>query len=690
MPRWMVGIDTGGTFTDLVAFERDSQEVRVLKVPSTTSDPSNACIVALKELFATGVDAASVSFLVHGTTVATNAMLEGKGVRTGLLITEGFRAVYEAGSSKRPSASRLLDPAYERPPLLVSQWMTGEVPERIGHDGQVLKVLDENRVREEIRALKQRGMEALAVCYLFSFRNSAHEDRTAAIAAEEAGCRVSLSSRVLPTIREYPRLSTTIVDAYVGPIMERYLTYLGERLRDIGVTTKQVYLMQSNGGFMRVNVAARFPNETLLSGPAAGVVFGREIAALDNHGNVVTFDMGGTSTDISVIIDGKVEETTQSQIAGYDVGTPAVSIHSLGAGGGTIAWIGPDGLLKVGPASSGAEPGPACYGRGGTEPTVTDANLVLGALGTENRLAGRIGLSSELSRDAIKRVVADPLGLSIEEAAAGIIRIVNNKMAADLRINLQDRGQDPRRFTLVAFGGAGPLHAPALAIELKIPRVVIPLHPGLACAMGLLKSHVKHIYVQSSLGLLDRFPIERLKEIFAGLQERAAADVRDEGFAVSEMNVRRQVDLRYRRQGYEISIDCPGGLLTENDKANLKRSFDQAHQRMYGISAAEESVEVVTLRLIAEVMIDHPDFPVIEQGSSDAARAIKNERPLYDLVNRKFRAAPVFDRSKLRAGDHFVGPAVVEQTDSTTGVNDGQAVTVDRYGNLIVRTELVA
>src|SRR5215468_4526729 len=393
--KWLVGIDTGGTFTDLIAFDQMSGKLQRAKVPSVPSDPSLAVVDALEKLFAEGVAPADVAMIVHGTTVATNAVLEGKGVRAGLLITKGFRAVYEARGWSQPRGSDLLDTFYQKPPLLAPQWLTEEVSERLDYRGEVVTALDEAGVRESVQRLKAKGVEAIAVCFLFSFLNPAHERRAGEIAAEIApDCRISLSSSVLPVIREYPRLSTTVIDAYVGPTIADYLLRLERRLIERGLRTPQLFLMQSNGGLMRISLGARHPNQTLLSGPAAGVIAGIDLARTTRRPHVITFDMGGTSTDISVIVEGRVLETTQGQIAGQDISTPMLRVRTLGAGGGTIAWIGKDGLLKVGPQSAGSVPGPACYGRGGEEPTVTDANVVLGALSGETVLAGALMLDA--------------------------------------------------------------------------------------------------------------------------------------------------------------------------------------------------------------------------------------------------------------------------------------------------------
>ena len=404
MASWMVGIDTGGSFTDLIAFDPDTGERRIAKVPSRPDDPSAAVMNALDELFQSGVEPGGIEFLVHGTTVATNAILENRGARTGLLITRGFRAVYEGRGWSQPAPEDLADPYYVKPPLLAPQSLTEEITERLDYLGNVQTPLDEDDARRAIARLKEKEVEAVAINFLFSFRNPEHEERTAALIAEMAPeWRVSVSSRILPTIREYPRLSTTVIDAFVGRSTETYLLRLVERLRAAGIVTPQIFLMQSNGGLMRMNVGARYPNQTLLSGPAAGVVSGIELAAVLGRRNLVTFDMGGTSTDISVIRDGRSEETTAGRIAGQDLATPMLAVHTLGAGGGTIAWIGKDGLMKVGPRSAGADPGPACYGRGGELPTVTDANLLLGALGDSSALGGRLRLDRSRAEAAFAR-----------------------------------------------------------------------------------------------------------------------------------------------------------------------------------------------------------------------------------------------------------------------------------------------
>jgi N-methylhydantoinase A len=679
--RWLVGVDTGGTFTDLLAFDQNSGELKRAKVPSVPHDPSLAVLDALERLFREGVDPADIMMFVHGTTVATNALLEGKGVRTGLLITRGFRAVYEARGWSQPRGSDLLDTFFRKPPLLVPQYLTEEATERLDFEGKVVVPLDEEALRRSVRQLRRKGVEAIAICFLFSFVNSAHEERAAAIVAEEAPeCRVSVSSHVLPVIREYPRLSTTVIDAYVGPKIEAYLMRLAERLRERGVGTPQTFLMQSNGGLMRIALGARHPNQTLLSGPAAGVIAGSDLARAMGRTHVLTFDMGGTSTDISVIVDGQLLETTQGQMAGQDIGTPMLRVRTLGAGGGTIAWADKGGLLKVGPQSSGSVPGPACYGRGGVEATVTDANVVMGTLSSEGLLADALRLDDGAAHHAVGRLGAS-LGLDPVACAAGILRIVNTQMAIDLRLALQEQGQDPRKFSLIAFGGAGPLHAATVARAVGIRRVLVPAHPGLNCAMGMLQTSVRHSYLKSEMGNLIRFPATRIEEIFEELAERAFVEAREEGFAREGVGLSRLIDLRYLHQGYTLPVRCPARV-NEAEKPRIKAAFDARHQSVYGQSAPAEDAEIVTFRVQSEIEVPRLVLPDLAQGDGTAASAKVGRRNLYDLEQNRYAAADVYDRDRLRAGNEVDGPAVVQQFDSTIVILAGQRGTVTANGML--------
>jgi N-methylhydantoinase A len=684
---WLVGVDTGGTFTDLIAADQATGALKRAKVPSVPHDPSLAVLDALEGLFADGIDPADISMLVHGTTVATNALLEGNGVRTGLLITRGFRAVYEARGWSQPSGSDLLDTFYQKPPLLASQYLTEEVDERLDYRGEVVKPLDEEGLRLAVRRLRRKGADAIAVCLLFSFLNPAHEQRAAKIIAEEApDCRISLSSVVLPVIREYPRLSTTVIDAYVGPKIADYLMRLERRLVARGLVTPQLFLMQSNGGLMRISLGARHPNQTLLSGPAAGVIAGRELAGVTGRNRVITFDMGGTSTDISVIVEGRMLETTQGQIAGQDIGTPMLKVRTLGAGGGTVAWIGKDGLLKVGPRSSGSVPGPACYGRGGEEPTVTDANVVLGALSDATVLAGTLRLDAGKARRAVERV-GKPLGLDTIEAAAGIVRIVDTQMAVDLRLALQEQGQDPRKFALVAFGGAGPLHAARVARAVGIATVLVPPYPGLNCALGMLQTNVRHSYLRSQVGTLSRFPAKQMVDIFADLAQEAYAEAKEEGFPQNAVRLTRLLDLRYPHQGYTLPVAVPDEIAGA-DAGRIKSAFDHLHQQVYGQSAPKEDAEIVTFRVQSEIQVPRLRLPPIGSGAGDVAAAVKGTRPLFDIERNAFVDARVYDRAKLGAGRKISGPAIIEQFDSTTVMLAGQVATLDSAGTLAIASDV--
>ena len=683
MANWLIGVDTGGTFTDLIAFDYASGALQRAKVPSVPGDPSLAVIDALEKLFAEGVTPADIAMIVHGTTVATNALLEGKGVRAGLLITKGFRAVYEARGWSQPRGADLLDTFYQKPPLLVPQYLTEEVVERLDYEGHIVTPLDEESLRAAARNLARKGVEAIAVCFLFSFVNPAHERRAAEIVAQEApDCRISISSEVLPVIREYPRLSTTVIDAYVGPCIANYLKSLEERLDARGVATPQKFLMQSNGGLMRISLGTRHPNQTLLSGPAAGVIAGADLARATKRGHVVTFDMGGTSTDISVIVDGAILEMSQGQIAGQDIGTPMLRVRTLGAGGGTVAEIGKDGLLKVGPRSSGSVPGPACYGRGGSEATVTDANLLLGALSSETLLAGTLRLDEAAARAALAHTGA-ALGMDALQTASGIVRIVNTHMAVDVRLALQEQGQDPRSFALVAFGGAGPLHAATLARSVGISTVLVPVYPGLNCALGMLQTSVRHSYLRSEIGSLARIAAGRVNELFAALETQALQEAVEEGFTASQARITRLLDLRYPHQGYSLCVPCPAPF-DEAARIAVKHAFDSLHQNVYGQSAPDENADIVTFRLQSEIAVPRLVLPDLPRTDGNAARAIKGQRPLYDTARQKFDRVNVWDRAKLLAGDRFEGPAVIEQFDSTTVALSGQIVTVEANGTLVI------
>src|SRR5919198_1141577 len=599
MSRFRVTVDTGGTFSDVVCFDEKEGTLSILKIPSTPDDPSRAILSGLGQLLSHGVRAEEISFFCHGTTVGTNALLEGKGVKTGLLVTEGFRGIYEVGEQARPHGSAISDVMYSKPPLLVPPSATGEVRERVTFTGEVLQPLDETALRETLRNLRQQDIGSIAVCLLFSFLYPHHEQRVRAIIAEEMpGCSVSLSSEIVPQIREYYRLSTTVINAYLQPILERFIRRLDGRLTRAGLRTNQKYIMQSNGGMATFDSSARKAVATVLSGPAGGVTASLALSAAVGLGNVITFDMGGTSCDVALIKGGEPAVNSRSKIEGRDIALPMMDIHTVSAGGGTIARVDKLGVLKVGPESAGAVPGPACYARGGTLPTITDCNLVLGYLGADNFLGGQMALEVDRARRAILDHLAQPLGIDVFEAAQGVVRIINVKMEEAIKAISTMRGHDLREFTLLPFGGAGPVHAGRIAEELGMAGLIVPAYPGVFSALGLLVSDVRHDHIQSRLSTLAKTSAEQINEMFEHLEERAMGELRAEGFTADRIALRRSIDLRYAGQGYELTIPC-APLDGGQGKDELREIFDRQHQLQFGHSAPGERVEIVSYRLQA-------------------------------------------------------------------------------------------
>jgi N-methylhydantoinase A len=681
--QWSIGIDTGGTFTDLAAVDHHSGELHVVKVPSTPLDPAEGILAALDQFSAArGVPFDEISFLAHGTTVATNALLEGCGAKAGLLITAGFRAIYPARSGTRPRGADLINPAYRKAEPLVPLERTFEVTERIGFDGGVIAPLDEESVRRAARDLRAAGCQSVAICFLFSFMNESHERRTAEIIQQECPeIRISLSSEVLPVIREFPRMSTVVLDAYVGPIVSAYFRQLSNQAGKRGLDSDRLFIMQSNGGLMRLNVAAAFPNETLLSGPAAGLSFATALARQCDHPNIVTFDMGGTSTDTCLVRDSQATSVNSGLIAGQELGTSMIEIRTVGAGGGAIAHLGEDGLLKVGPRSAGARPGPACYGHGGTEPTVTDANVVLGYIDAGRFLGGQLQGSKSLALEALDRL-GGSLGMSGLEAAIGVRRVVNSHMASALRVHITEKGCDPRDFTLLAFGGSGPLHGVEIAAELGIRKVVVPSHPGVSCAMGLLLTDVKHVYVRSLPQRLATATADAFNAAFQILEQKARDDAVREGFGADAPLLSRQFDMRYTHQGYQLTVEAPDRL-TEADFPVLRGRFDQIHEGKYGTCAPGEEVEIVTIRVNSIVAL--PKLPLSASGSGDRAQpAPTGFRQAYFQTVRDFVKTPVYRRDSLSPGIRLSGPLIVEQLDSTTILAPGDGLEVDGTGNLVI------
>jgi N-methylhydantoinase A len=686
MGRYRVTVDTGGTFSDFVYLDEDTGEVSITKVASTPDDPSRAILQGVEALVAKGAQAGDISFFCHGTTVGTNALLEGKGVKTGLLVTRGFRGIYEVGEQARPYGPAIFDVLYDKPAMLVPASLTGEVAERVDFKGNVLMPLDEGALRQTVRTLSGRGIESLAVCLLFSFLHPEHEARVREIVAEEAPeLGVSLSSEVLPQIREYYRLSTTVINAYLQPILARYIAQLDRRLSQAGLTTRQKYIMQSNGGMATFATAARKAVTTVLSGPAGGVTAGAYACRMTRLPNIITFDMGGTSCDVALIKGGEPGLASRGKIEGRDLAVPMMDINTVSAGGGTIAKVDRFGALEVGPHSAGAVPGPACYGRGGTAPTITDCNLVLGLLSADNFLGGTMRLDTGRAQHAIDEHIARPLGIDTAAAAEGVIRIIDVKMEEAIKAISTMRGHDLRDFHLLAFGGAGPLHAGRIARGLGMAGIVVPLYPGVYSAIGLLMSDVKHDYVLSRMTQLRGLDPADVNAMFDALVAQARDELREDGFGEDRIKVQRALDMRYAGQGYEMTLDIAEAPLTASDLTALRHAFDAEHKAMFGHNAPEEPVEIVSYRVRGIGLVPAVEMPRFAPtgASLDAARR-ETRRVRFEGVETD---CPVYQREKIDVGTTVAGPAILDQFDATTVLCPGQVALVDEYKNLIVRME---
>jgi N-methylhydantoinase A len=685
MPHIRLGIDIGGTFTDLCALDEERGELINLKVSTTPRDLTAGVMEALQAFFVDGRSPDDVTFLFHATTIATNVLLEQKGANTWLVITEGYTGVYETpelGEIRTGSYDYL---SYPKPRLLVPQRRTIQVSERVGSRGEVIHPLDDAETRRRLAVLKDSEAESVAVCLLFSFVNPAHELRLRKLIREVApSAHVYLSCETLPQIREYPRLATTAVNAYVAPTVIRYIQRLEHALAERGIK-RRLYIMQSTGGTLTSGALRKIPVQMIESGPAAGILVAAYIGRLTGHPRVISFDMGGTTAKAGLIEDGEPRVVSRFQAGEWLLGVPSLDLVEIGSGGGSIAWIDKSGMLKVGPRSAGADPGPACYKRGGEAPTVTDADLVLGWLDPDYFLGGKIGLSVSAAEKAIQDQVASPLGLSLVEAADGIIKIVNSQMVEALQLVTVSRGEDPRQYIMVAFGGAGPVHAAKLAEELKIPQVLIPAVPGVASAMGLLVSDLKRDYVQTRLGDLDEVQVAEVQGCFAAMEATALQEMKEGQISAADMRFERKLDLRYSIQKYELPVPVAEGKLREIDKTTWRRLFDERHEQHYGSRATDQRVEIVNYHLTARVVLPKPKITELRLQGENPEGALKGRRRAYfdGWVD-----CPLYDRERLGCGNRLIGPAIVEQPDSTIVIHPGQLVEVDRFGNVIINVRV--
>jgi len=678
--RYRLAVDTGGTFTDLCVVDLHQGGLAVAKVPSTPSNPALAVIEGIEKLVAEGKIAAdAIQFLLHGTTVATNALLEHKGARSALLTTEGFEDILQIGRQNRPD---LYDFWARRPPPIVPRHLCYGVPERIFYTGEVSVPLDTAEAERIVGDIKEKGIRSIAVSLLHSYANPVHERQLFDLIERlYPGAYVTLSSEVLPEFREYERTSTICINSFVMPKVNDYVAFLEERLREVGVAS-ELYIMQSNGGVITAGMAREMSARTVLSGPAGGVLTGVLLSQATEHRNIITIDIGGTSSDISLIENGRPRLTTESQIGGHPIKLPMIDINTIGAGGGSIAWIDSGGALRVGPHSAGADPGPVCYGRGGTEPTATDANAILGRINPSYLLGGEMEMHLEDAFRAVEEKIARPLGMDVQRAAEGIIAVMNANMVRGIRRVSVEKGYDPREFTLVPFGGAGPLHGVELAQALNMLKIVVPPHPGIASAFGMLSADVRHDYVQTHITTIDRADVGVMQSIFESLEREGETQLRQEGFEGAAIQLERYADIRYARQAYELRVAVAGGDLSRERLDATAESFHLEHERTYGHARRDEQVEFVNLRVVA--------WGRLPEASLDAGMGAEGASP--EPISRRevvfsdgeSRDTPVYERDTLPAGKTVGGPAVFEQLDSTILVFPGYDAVADPYGNLLI------
>ena len=674
--RYRVGIDVGGTFTDVVCV-RDGRPPVVFKVPSTPADPGDAAIAAVRRLAKEEVAPGAVAQLAHGTTVATNAVLERKGGRLGIVTTEGFRDTLEIGRQMRRQMYEVrLDP--QTPVFLAPRAMRLGVRERIGPSGDIIEPLDEDAARAALDRLVAMGAECIAVCLLFSFVNPAHERRVGAIAREmHPHLEVSLSSEVDAAFREYERTAVTAFDAYIKPTVRRYLVGLGARLDDAGVPAP-LQVMQSRGGLASAALARDRPVRLFLSGPAAGVIGGQATGAAVGHDDLITLDVGGTSSDIALVSGAKPLLRAEGLIDGFPVRVPMVDVNAIGAGGGSIAWLDDAGGLRVGPHSAASDPGPACYARGGREPTVTDASVVLGYLDPERFAGGAVRLDPERAVEAIRRGVAEPLGLGVEDAAAGVHQVINAQMAEGIRLVSVRQGFDPREFTLVAMGGAGPVHACALAADLGIARVVVPRHPGVLSAAGLLAAPIEHevsVAFSEPFAGLSMAPVRR---IVADLDAAGRRLTEREGLAPEEVEILHFADVCHVGQGYFLEV--PFDPDADDGIERLYVDFLAVHERVHG-HAVEAPARFVNVRSVhRQRMADAATVNAPASGGAGppgSPEAGSAARRMVRFADEPVRVETrIVARDALAAGDRLRGPAIVEQDDTTTLIPPGWSALV--------------
>jgi N-methylhydantoinase A len=682
-----IGIDVGGTFTDFL-LTREGGEPRVFKVLSTPRDPSIGLIDGLAEIAESlGLGLAelgpTIETIVHGTTVTTNSVLTLTGAKTGLITTEGVRDALEM---RRGVREEQYNNRYTNVPPLVPRYLRLPVRGRLDYSGEVLRPLDLGDVQSAIELLRREKVDAVAVCFMNSFANPEHEQEAAELVRREMpNAYLTVSTDLLPSIRFYDRVSTTVLNSYVGPKLSAYIDSLMTRLREIGF--KGILLiMQSNGGVMSPEIARSHSALTLLSGPAAGPRAGLGYAGIHGHRSCITVDMGGTSFDAALVRDGAPIVVTEGEINRYRIALPMLGIVTIGAGGGSIGWIDEGGLLRMGPQSAGADPGPACYGKGGTQPTCTDADLVLGYLDPEFFAGGKIRLDRDAALAAIGGKVAEPLGLSTVEAAAGMYRVINTNMAQGVREITIKRGYDPREFPMVVAGGAGPLHACMICRELEIPMFLVPRESSIFCAAGMLMSDLQHDFVRSFVSPLDGIDMRKLMEIVDGMMAEGRGLLEKEKISEDRRRFTLNFDCRYVKQYHEVSFPVPLPAVGRGDLTGVAESFHTEHNRMYGYSLEKEGtpIELINVRLRAVGITEKPAFAAEDFAGEDATAALKGRREVFLPEKGKAESVPVFDGHKTRFGHRISGPSLVEQVNTTLLLSSDYDCLCDKYGSFVV------
>lgn len=673
MTRYKIGVDIGGTFTDLVVYDQAEGNVYTQKALTTPHDLSEGVMQCIEQYV---TDFNEIDYFVHGTTSGLNAFLERKGAKVALLVTEGFRDVYEIGRANRVEMYNI---KYKRPDLLLAREDIYEISERMSVDGDVLKEVNENQLQELTENLKLKGYDAVAVCFLHAYRNPENEKVVRQLVESQLDIPVSLSSDIAREWREYERVSTTVINAYIAPIVKKYLALLEEKMKEKGYE-KDIYIMQSNGGVMTSTIAKKLPLQTLMSGPVGGTIGGISLAELTGEKNLICVDMGGTSFDVSMTIDGEPDVTAETVMEGFPILSPMVNIHTVGAGGGSIAYI-EGGGLRVGPRSAGSSPGPACYGKGGTQPTVTDANVVLGRVDPDHFLGGDMRLDKEAAYRAVKSV-ADQIGLSVEKTAEGICDIANAKMADAIRTLTVKRGIDPREFTIVAFGGAGPMHAVLIAELLGVEKILVPDVSGTFSAWGMLQTDIRYDSVRNFLSPVDQVDHKVMDELYEEMQKESVEILEQQHIRADQIKFQKSADIRYVGQEYTVNI--------QNDLGDLEKMallFHQTHFEIYGHNNPTGEIEIVNIRTTALGELEKINHFTVDSVVQQEAKPSRTRDVIWD---GKKQETGIYNSEKLKPGNTFIGPAIVEDKNSTLVVPPSFSIGVDKSGNIEVSKVKVA